>query len=165
MHRTTIYIDFDPVRESGTPSTDEQHKTAIEFAPFIETQLREGWGFPELMIVSSGNGAAIFGRIDLPPDSPLVKRFLKVVKDKWGRADIEVDQKVANISRICRFIGTDNCKGGTGRQSKIISTPDTLEIIPEEKLAAFGPEPKKQSEDVRIQQQVTSLTFGKTCAD
>ena len=117
------------------------------------------------MIVSSGNGAALFGRIDLPPDSPLVKRFLKAIKDKWVRPDIEVDQKVANVSRICRFIGTDNCKGGAGRQSKIISAPGTLEIIPEEKLAAFVPEPQKQSEDTRIQQQVTSLTFGKTCAD
>ena len=162
--RTTFYIDFDPVRESGTPSTDEQHKTAVEFAHFIATQLREGFGFPELMVVSSGNGAAIFGRIDLPPDSPLLKRVLKKIKDLWGRADIEVDQKVANVSRICRFIGSNNCKGGeAGRQSKIICTPDKLEVIPEEKLAAFAPEPKKQSEDTRIQQQVTSLAFGKTC--
>ena len=159
VRRTLLYLDADPVRQSGTPSTDEQRKAAIDLVQFIANQLP----FPRPLIGSSGNGADAFWQIDLSADSTLPKRILKTIKAKFETHLVSIDTTVANLARIGRLHGTDNYKGGkAGRQSTIIDAPDILELLPEATMEAFAPLPKEQMEEARVQQLVTSWTFGKT---
>lgn len=117
VRRTLLYLDGDPVRESGTASTEEQHQAAIDLVRLIAGQLP----FPQPLIGSSGNGACAFWAIDLPPDSKLVKRVLETIRKQWGNPGVEIDLSVASIARIGRLLGTDNWKGGKrGRQSVIL---------------------------------------------
>ena len=143
--------------------------------------------FPKLLIGDTGNGACNFGKIDLPPNSPLVKHVLKTIKTKFETANVTVDITVASLARIGRLLGTDNYKGGKrGRQSTILDAPTItkpaekiitagvetdipetiidgkLELLTEKVMEAFAPLPKEQTEKVRVQQLVTSWTFGKT---
>ena len=183
VRRTLLYLDGDPVRPSGTASTDEQHQAAIDLVRFVAGQL----SFPKPIIGSSGNGACAFWKIDLPPDSTLPKRVLKTIKAKWETPAVSIDLTVASAARIGRLLGTDNHKGGkAGRQSTILDAPTiitpaerieqygewvenpekvedgALELLTEEAMEAFAPLPKEQTEANRAQQLVTSWTFGKT---
>ena len=154
IRRTLLYIDFDVVKATGTGSTDEQHKAAIELARFVRDQL--GW---PMLLGSSGNGACLYGLIDLPADSPLVKQLLRTIKAKWETPKVSIDLSVANAARICRILGTPNHKAG--RVSEIIDAPP-LTVIPTADLEAFAPLPKVQVEKNRVQQLVTSRNFGQT---
>lgn len=157
--RSLLYIDADPVRPSGTASTDEQHQAAIDLVQRIAAELP----FPRPLVGDSGNGAALFYAIDLPADSTLVTRVLRAVKQKYDTPSVTIDTTVANAARIARLPGTVNWKGGeAGRQSTIIDAPEALEIVPEAMLEAFAPQPVKQSEDARVQQIVTGWAFGDT---
>lgn len=181
--RTLLYLDADPLRPTGTPSTDEQHRAAIDFVQVVVGQLP----FPKPLIGSSGNGACAFWKIDLPPDSTLPKRILKTIKAKWETPTVSVDLTVASVARIGRLLGTHNYKGGkAGRRSAILDAPTivtpaekiivageeveipetvedgTLELLTEAAMEAFAPLPKEQAEERRIQQLVTSWTFGRT---
>ena len=159
IRRILLYLDADPNRPAGVPSTDAQHEAAIAWVQSVAGQLP----FPRPLIGDSGNGACAFWRIDLPPDSPLVKQVLKAIKAKWETPVIGVDLTVASVSRIGRLLGSDNFKGGSaGRQSRIIDSPDELELLSEAAMTAFAPLPKAETEARRVQQIVTSWTFGRT---
>ncbi len=159
IRRILLYLDADPNRPAGVPSTDAQHEAAIAWVQSVAGQLP----FPRPLIGDSGNGACAFWRIDLPPDSPLVKQVLKAIKAKWETPVIGVDLTVASASRIGRLLGSDNFKGGSaGRQSRIIDSPDELELLSEAAMTAFAPLPKAETEARRVQQIVTSWTFGRT---
>jgi len=191
VRRTLLYLDCDPVRPTGTPSTGAQHQAAIDLVRFIAGQLP----FPRPLIGSSGNGACAWWKIDQPPDSPLPKLVLKAIKKKWETPAVTIDTMVASLSRIGRLLGTHNYKGGhIGRQAAIIDAPHRvvteevvpppgvpatpellaalqpvtrtedlpLELLTEAVLEAFAPLPKQQTEKVRVQQLVTSWSLGKT---
>ena len=52
--RVWLPIDFDPVRPANTPSTDAEHRAAIELAKECNSWLRdEGW--PDPVLADSGN--------------------------------------------------------------------------------------------------------------
>jgi hypothetical protein len=183
VRRTLLYLDCDPVRETGTASTDEKHQAAIDLVKHIAKQLP----FPQPLIGDTGNGACAFWKIDLPPDSPLVKQVLKAIKRKFETPNVTIDLSVASLSRIGRLLGSDNWKGGKrGRQSAILDAPvirtpaekviiagvevenpetvvdGKLELLTEAAMEAFAPVPKKETEANRVQQLVTSWTFGRT---
>ena len=94
VRRSLLYLDGDPVRPTGTPSTDAQHEAAIDLVRFIRGQLP----FPKSLMGSSGNGGCAFWKIDLPPDSPLVKQVLKAIKKTWETPAVTIDLKVASLS-------------------------------------------------------------------
>src|SRR5262245_48189843 len=65
--RSNIYIDFDPRRLSGIPSTDEEHAAAEKVAHAVRAFLREN-RLPESALISSGNGYGLLLAVDLPND-------------------------------------------------------------------------------------------------
>ncbi len=139
VRRTGIYVDCDPKRLSGIASTDAEHEAALQLAREVRQWLGEQ-GFPEPLFISSGNGAGLFYRVDLPADDGgLVKRFLDALATKFDNDAVSVDRSVHNASRIVRLAGTLNCKGEDflerpHRVAQVIESPDTLDIAKSEQL-------------------------------
>lgn len=139
LRRTGLLVDFDPKRLTGIATTDAEHEAGLERAREVRQWLREQkWGEP--LFASSGNGAALFYRLDLPSnDGGLVKKVLETLARRFSNSAVELDTSVHNASRIVRLIGTMNCKGESTserphRLSRIIEAPDKLEVVTREQL-------------------------------
>lgn len=145
LKRTRLLIDCDPVRPAGISSSDPQHVAAIERTRQIKDYLT-GEGFPEPLFGDSGNGGHLVYGIDLPNDSEsndLVKGFLESLAKRFTDSAIDVDLTVFNAARISKVYGTmtrkgDNTPLNPHRLSKIIETPDRLQIVPVELLRKVG---------------------------
>jgi len=136
--RRWLLIDCDPVRPAKISSTNIEHELAISKA----REIRQGlgtMGWPQPIMLDSGNGAQLMYRVDLPAvDDGLIQACLKAIQPA-GDAAVQIDQTVHNPARIWRLPGTMNCKGDEHedrvyRQAHVISIPEKLEIVPEEKL-------------------------------
>jgi putative DNA primase/helicase len=140
--RTTLLIDFDPIRVTGIPSTDEEHAAALDLAKTVRHHLSEiGW--PEPLMTDSGNGAALLYRIDLPTDDGgLVKRVLEHASKRFSTGAVKIDTSVHNAARITRVPGTLNFKGENRperphRLAKIVEQPMELKYVRREQLEQF----------------------------
>lgn len=136
--RRMLFIDLDPVRASGIPSTNEEHKAAISRAGEIREVLGVA-GWPEPIVMDSGNGAYLLYRIDLPNDEKalaLVKRVLAGLDTAFSDDNVHVDQAVANAARLFRVPGALNQKGDGApdrphRVAQILSSPEAFEVVEE----------------------------------
>jgi putative DNA primase/helicase len=155
-----LFVDLDPVRPSGTNSTDAEHRAAIAKAREIAGYLT-ALGFPAPLIFSSGNGAGLLYRVDLPPEyKTLVEAFLaKLVQ--FDSPSVKVDQSVWNPARLMRCLGTVNRKAAhtderPQRLAEIIECPDSLVAVPRELIEAFAgpvaaaPEPEPEAFDDQV---------------
>ena len=138
--RRWLLIDCDPVRRSGISSTDDEHDAALYKAIEISEGMRSR-GWPEPVMLDSGNGAQLMYHIDLPAaDDNLVQKVLQEFSN--GDTDeVKIDTTVHNPARIWRLSGTPNRKGDETderrhRIAKIISIPEKLEIVGKDKLHA-----------------------------
>lgn len=156
--RTQLLIDIDPVRPKGISSTDAGHEAAIRRAGEIAEWQSVELSWPKPTLVDSGNGAHLRYSIDLPrEDGGLVQRVLMSVAALYSDEKLEIDTCVFNASRIARLPGTKACKGDSTaerphRMAKVISQPDSIEVVSEEQLqvvadmSAARPEPQQQRE-------------------
>ena len=131
--RRWFLIDCDAVRKSGISSTDEEHQLALDKAKEIRSFLAED-GWPEPIMLDSGNGAQMLYRIDLPAnDEGLCKSVLE--KISLASSDkVNVDLTVFNPARLWRLPGTMNRKGDSiptrpHRMAKILEIPETLSVV------------------------------------
>ena len=130
LRRRWLPIDCDPVRPSGIASTDEEHEAALALAREIRDGL-SSLGWPEPVMLDSGNGAQMLYRIDLPTDdNGLVKRCIEEIA-KASTDAVKVDVTVFNAARIWRVAGTMNRKGDPlddrpHRQARIVSVPKRI---------------------------------------
>ena len=131
--RRWLPIDCDAVRKSNISSTDEEHAAALELAD----QIRKGLaslGWPQPIVLDSGNGAQLLYRIDLPAkDDGLVQNVIASIAAA-STEQVHVDLTVFNPARIGRLPGTMNCKGDSipnrpHRMAKIVSVPDKIETV------------------------------------
>jgi P4 family phage/plasmid primase-like protien len=161
VRRTGIYIDCDPHRLSGIASTDGEHEAALQLAREVRQWLGEQ-GLPEPLFISSGNGAGLFYKIDLPAeDGGLVKRLLEALAAKFDNAAVSIDKSVHNAARIVRLAGTLNSKGEDRpdrphRLSRIVEAPEALAVVTGEQLqsvvdAAAGPQDKAHAADFAME--------------
>jgi hypothetical protein len=134
--RRWVFIDCDAVRLSGIPSSDPEHGAALSKAREIREALAaESWPAP--MLVDTGNGAALYFRVDLRPDDEnLVKHVLEGLAGRFDCAEVKIDCSVFNPARIVRLPGTLNAKGShtderPHRYCRIVDLPETLEPVPE----------------------------------
>lgn len=130
LRRKWILIDLDPKRATGVNSNYEEleyaHKKAQEVFRFLRDR-----GFSDPVICISGNGYHLQYRCNLPNTEDVtntIKNFLKVLGLYFSDEKIDVDEKVFNLSRICKVYGTVAKKGANledrpWRMSKIIYTP------------------------------------------
>ena len=150
VRRRWLPIDCDAVRKSNISSTDEEHKAALELADQIRNGLASvGW--PQPIVLDSGNGAQLLYRIDLPAkDEGLVQNVIASIAAA-STDKVHVDLTVFNPARIWRLPGTMNCKGDSiptrpHRMANIVAVPDVVQMVTKAQLeAATGyehPEPQ-----------------------
>lgn len=117
-------------------SSNEEHEKALQKADVVASWLSE-MGFPEPVKADSGNGAHLLYRIDLPNNdesTALMKRCLEVLDALFSDHLLSVDTANFNAGRIWKLYGTvslegDNTTDRSHRQSRIISTPHTVEVV------------------------------------
>ena len=156
---TGILFDIDPFRANGDKkdsTTESEHQAAIEAADFLKHKLSlVGW--PEPVVGSSGNGAALRYMCDLPASeetTDLLSRMLKAANDMLPgelAAQVEVDASVFDLPRISKVFGTMTRKGpGTTerphRRSYIISAPERLEPVKIDCLIKLAGTGKRQDD-------------------
>jgi hypothetical protein len=134
-------FDWDPKRETGISSTDEEKACAEVGAKALQEALRaRGW--PEGLLADSGNGFHLLYRVDLRADeSGLIERVLKACAEQFA-AGCDFDTGNHNPARIWKLYGTvarkgDEIPGRPHRLSRIVSTPDAFEVVTREQLEAL----------------------------
>jgi putative DNA primase/helicase len=168
VERRWVLIDSDPKRPSGISATDAEHEAALERARQIRDRLRqEGW--PEPVMVDSGNGAHLLYRCNLPNDpaaTNLVQRVLKALAARHDDGFVGVDQTTFNAARISKIPGTRACKGDSlperpHRISRLLDVPNPVIPVSRElleKLAAEVPETAKVSSSKKKGAEVPQAT-------
>lgn len=138
MVRRWLLIDCDPKRVSGVSSSDSEHEAAISMACKIRSGLSAS-GWPDPILLDSGNGAQMMYRIDLPvADDDLVQRCIAGIATA-GDDKVDVDLTVFNPARIWRIPGTMNCKGDDvktrpHRMAQVLSVPEKFGIVTPEQM-------------------------------
>ncbi len=113
LNRRWLPVDIDPLRPAGISSTAAEHELALERARAIREQLRQQ-GWPEPILASSGNGAHLLYRVDLPNDrvsQELVRKVLEALDFHFSDDQVSIDTGVHNAGRIWKAYGTLSCKG------------------------------------------------------
>lgn len=134
--RRWFLIDIDPVRPSGTSSSEIEHACALGRAERIRESLT-GQGWPAPVVVDSGNGAHLLYRVDLPNDKDsqaLLRACLKSLARVWDDEEVTVDTAVHNASRISKLPGTWACKGTSTRERphrlcQLVRVPDPVAVV------------------------------------
>jgi hypothetical protein len=140
--RRLLLLDFDPVRPSDSPSTDEEHEAAIATARSCQDFLAN-MGWPQAVMADSGNGAHDLYRINLPNDREsytLIRRCLLAVSLWFSTTKVKLDTGNGNASRLTRLYGTMNRKGDQTddrpyRRSRLLEVPEKIQIVTAERLS------------------------------
>lgn len=148
-----LMIDIDPVRPSGTSSSDVEICLAQAKANEVYTYMKKS-GFEEPIAAMSGNGVHLLYYIGLESNSEnkeLVKKCLAVLDMFFSDDKIKIDTANFNPARICKLYGTmaekgSNTKERPHRLSRIIKAPgkpiqNKKAML--QKLAKNIPEPEK----------------------
>lgn len=130
IRRLWLPFDLDAIRPSETSSTDEEHAAAIKRAQDIKAWLMDN-GWPQPLILDSGNGSWTLFPVDLPVDdehNKLVDKVARLVSQIFTDGVVKVDTSVLNPSRIFKLPGTMVCKGDnmpdrSHRRSMILEYP------------------------------------------
>lgn len=148
--RTHVLIDLDPKRPAGVGSSDEElnyaYLKAIDIYNYLMSQ-----GFYEPIVGRSGNGYHVTIPCQIGAEdekTEIIKRFLKVLSLMFSDEHVEVDEKVFNLSRICKLPGTMAMKGENSttrpwRISQIVKIPaniQTTDIAYFKKIADLFPD-------------------------
>lgn len=160
VHRYWVLCDFDPIRKSGTNSTDAQLELAHKKAQDVFRFLRE-CGFAEPVICKSGNGWHNLYRIDCPVNeeaTEIIKGFFKYMGQKFTDENVEFDEKNFNNARLCKLYGTMAKKGANlpdmpWRMAEIIYVPKEIKATPIEKfkeLADLVPKEEPKTPQNRV---------------
>ena len=143
LARRWLPIDCDPDRPAGISSTDDEHEAALALAREIRDGL-SSLGWPEPVMLDSGNGAQMLYRINLlTDDGGLVRKAIAEIA-KGSNASVHVDLSVYNPARIWRIPGTMNRKGDPipgrpHRMASILDIPKSIIAVTEEQLASIIP--------------------------
>jgi len=143
----SLLIDFDPVRPSGTGSSDKQVMVARECAAQVYKYL-ETLGFCPPLAAMSGNGWHLIYKISLantPENVKLIADCLKALDMMFSSKAVNIDTGVFNPARVCKLYGTYACKGADTpetpyRIAQIVNVPNdyTEKITPRERLEALA---------------------------
>lgn len=140
--RRWLLIDCDAVRASGISSSNAEHQAALTRAGRIREDLGSA-GWPDPVMLDSGNGAQLMYRVDLPADDGgLLQQVIAGLSAAYSDAAVEIDLTVFNPARIWRLPGTMNCKGDPipdreHRMARIISSPAMPAVVDRNLLEAY----------------------------
>lgn len=131
QRRCWLPIDCDPVRPKDVPATNPEEQAARRQAMVVRDWLGDiGW--PQAIMVASGNGCQLAYSIDLPNDEQshlLVSRCLDAVAHLFRSPAVTIDTAVHNASRMWKVPGTLSRKGNQTpdrphRLARILEMPD-----------------------------------------
>lgn len=137
--RTHLMVDIDGCKNGTTPEERNALRAAsIELAKRISAELTAA-GWPEPVIVNSGNGAQMWYAIDEPTESDIVRRCLEALGKRYNGNGLDIDTGVCNASRLGRLPRTWNRKpeypADEWRMAEVVSEPVMgLEVVPHGKL-------------------------------
>lgn len=136
VRRQWVMIDVDPKRARGKEkqSANDSEKAASWSTLDRIRQELAGEGWPAPFVGDSGNGFHLMYKMEpqgftLPlSEGDELKQLLRSLADRFDSESVEIDRKVYNPARICKFPGTLAMKGdGSGdrphRTSRIIEVP------------------------------------------
>lgn len=154
--RTTLLVDLDPKRASGTNATDEEKHRALlkarEVYKFLASQ-----GFEKPVVADSANGYHLLYRVYLsnsPEMMEVIRDFLRALDMMFSDNEdggVMIDTSVFNAARIAKVIGTTSNKGANTeerpqRLSSFLTIPDeykVTDIAYVRKVADMWPKPEK----------------------
>jgi len=150
--RRWLLCDFDPVRKRGISSTGAEHNLSLDRAWKVRDKLL-GEGWPEPLLIDSGNGTHLLWRVELPcEDGELIKKCLQALAMRFDDSAVKIDRVVFNAARIWKLPGTPARKGTDTperphRLSCVLELPDPLAPVPRELLEqlAAGAPPEKSA--------------------
>ena len=145
VRRSFVFVDFDPVRKSGTNASNEEFELAHKKAQDVFRFLL-GKGFSEPIISKSGNGFHLTFKVDLPNDektTETIKQFYECLASIFSDDKVDIDTKVFNLARLCKLYGTMAKKGANledrpWRMSEIIYVPKEINITGIDKFEAIA---------------------------
>ena len=148
-----LFLDFDPIRPQGIPSSRAEHQAAHQKAIDVRHFL-DHIGWPEPIYADSGNGAYLLYHINLKHNSTnkeLIKNVITELSDRFSDDTVSLDKTTFNPSRIIRLLGTVNRKGigneeRPHRQSRILEEPVSLRHVSGEQLKALLPKKSRKQE-------------------
>jgi len=109
--RRFVPVDVDPVRPSGIRATDAEKAAAGKVAERVLAHFR-GIGWPDPIVIDSGNGRHLLYPTDPPADDGgLTERCIRAVAAWFDTGAVKVDTSVHNPARILRLPGT-RCRKG-----------------------------------------------------
>ena len=167
--RHWVMCDFDPVRKSGTNSSNDELELAHKRAQDVFRFLRER-GFSEPIICVSGNGYHLMYRIDednSEANTEIIKGFFKYMATQFSDDKVDFDEKNFNLARLCKLYGTTAKKGANlsdrpWRESKIVYVPKDVKTTPIEKfkeLADLLPKDEPKQAPNRPNRQYNNAPF------
>jgi len=145
VKRSFVFVDFDPVRKSGTNASNDEFELAHKKAQDVFRFLREK-GFSDPIISKSGNGFHLTFKVDMPNDektTETIKRFYEYLASVFSDDKVDIDTKVFNLARLCKLYGTMAKKGANledrpWRMSEIIYVPKEINITDIEKFESIA---------------------------
>ena len=156
--RELVLLDLDSRRATGVNATEEQLGYAKKKANEVYKFLRDN-GFYEPCVVLSGSGIHLYLRCALLPteeNNNLIKRFTQAMSMLFSDNQVDIDEKVFNLSRVARCCGYYNRKGTNAdkerpqRLCEFVKVPTEFKVNPREyfeKIAALYPEEVKPSRE------------------
>lgn len=156
--RDWVLLDLDAKRLTGTNATKEEAMKAHEKGKQIVQFLIDN-GFYEPVVVFSSSGIHIYIRCAMLPtkeNDAIVKRFTQAMSMLFSDESVEVDEKVFNLGRISRLMGSYSCKGASNskdrpqRRCRFLSVPSEIKVNAIEyfeKIAKLYPEEVKPTRE------------------
>jgi hypothetical protein len=144
-YRRIYAIDVDPVRPSGTCSTDEEKAEAWKVAQAAIQYLRKR-GWPEPILIDSGNGFhLLFLAERCPADAPEWPKALKYLGHRLNSLTAKIDPAISSAARVLRVPGSWNWKGDgvlprPHRLCHVLSYPEEFLPVPVSEIAALAAE-------------------------
>ena len=139
-----VLVDVNPIRLDGVSSTDEELENAIQMALKIKRDsIENGWSEP--LVGNAGNSAQLIYKVDLPntqESQELIYGVLQELHGSYTDGKVKIDTTVSNAGALVRMYGTlarkgENLPNRPHRLSRIISVPETPEIVAVELLRSF----------------------------
>lgn len=137
LRRRWLLIDCDPAKaEKDSSATDGEKGSASLLCAAVEQALSE-LGWPDPLVIDSGNGYHLLYRLDLPNDEDsrkLLAAVLKRLAEAHDTPGASIDRKVHNAARISKLPGTWARKGThtperPHRLARLLSVPDHLRPV------------------------------------
>lgn len=130
-----LMIDLDPIRPTGTSSTDAQIAKAKDKGNKIY-KFMKNLGFNDPLFGFSGNGVHLLYRVHIQnfgDKIQVIQKGLQTLDMLFSDDEIGVDMKNYNPSRVCKLYGTMAQKGANSperphRMSCVVGNPEEIQV-------------------------------------